>query len=311
MFDRVQAHVQAGPLKDIQSRDLSQSHTCVVLAMCFGSLSCWKVNRRPRMRSWALRSGAGFHQGSLFTLLRSSFPISWLASQSLPLKNIPTTWCCHQHASCRDSARFPPDVTLGIQTKEFDLGFIRPNNLVSHVQRCLLANSKRAVMCLLLRSGFRLVTLPWRPDWWNPAEIVDLLKVLPAPQRNRRVLGYIPDQGTSPSIPQFGWVLVVQQFIHLRMMKATVFLGTFTAAEMICASTQSSLWALWTIPLTLWLGFCSATHCQLWDHIYTGVCLSKSCPINWIKQLDSNQFVETPQGWSMETGYTWAQFRVS
>ena len=26
----------------------------------------------------------------------------------------------------RDSARFPPDVTLGIQAKEFNLGFIRP-----------------------------------------------------------------------------------------------------------------------------------------------------------------------------------------
>ena len=36
-----------------------------------------------------------------------------------------------------------------------NLGFIRPENLVSHglrVFRCLLANSKRAVMCLLLSS---------------------------------------------------------------------------------------------------------------------------------------------------------------
>ena len=41
-------------------------------------------------------SGAGFHQGSLCTLLHSSFP--WLVSQSLPLKNIPTA-CCHHHAS--------------------------------------------------------------------------------------------------------------------------------------------------------------------------------------------------------------------
>ena len=59
----------------------------------------------------------------------------------------------------RDGARFPPDVTLGIQAKEFNLGFIRPENLVSHglrVFRCLLENSKGAVMCHLLRSGFRL-----------------------------------------------------------------------------------------------------------------------------------------------------------
>jgi hypothetical protein len=56
-------------------------------------------------------------------------------------------------------------VTFGIQAKEFSLGFIRPENLVSHglrFFRCLLANSKCAVMCLLLRSGFlaTLATLP-------------------------------------------------------------------------------------------------------------------------------------------------------
>jgi hypothetical protein len=56
---------------------------------------------------------------------------------------------------CSDRARFLLDVTLGIQAKEFNLGFIRPKNLVSHGLRvfwCLLGNSKRAVTCLLLRS---------------------------------------------------------------------------------------------------------------------------------------------------------------
>jgi hypothetical protein len=32
------------------------------------------------------------------------------------------------------SAWFPPDVMLGIQAKEFNLGFIRSENLVSHGQ---------------------------------------------------------------------------------------------------------------------------------------------------------------------------------
>ena len=82
----------------------------------------------------------------------------------------------------RDGAMFPPDVTLGIQAKEFNLGFIRPDNLVSHglrVFRCLLTNSKRAVMCLLLRSVFRLATLSLRPDWWSAAEMVVLLEGSP------------------------------------------------------------------------------------------------------------------------------------
>ena len=37
----------------------------------------------------------------------------------------------------RDGARFPPDVTLGIQAKEFNLGFIQLENLVSHGLRVL------------------------------------------------------------------------------------------------------------------------------------------------------------------------------
>ena len=43
------------------------------------------------------RSGAG--PGCLCTLLHSSFPLSWLVSQFLLLKNIPTAWCCYHHAS--------------------------------------------------------------------------------------------------------------------------------------------------------------------------------------------------------------------
>ena len=84
----------------------------------------------------------------------------------------------------RDGARLPPDVTLGIQAKEFiDLGFIIPENLVSHGFESplgdFLANSKWAAMCLLLSSGFRLATLPLRPDWWNAAEVVVLLEDSP------------------------------------------------------------------------------------------------------------------------------------
>ena len=71
-------------------RDLSRGHPYVVLALCLGSLSCWKDNN-PFAPVWGPeRSGAGFHQGSLCTLLCSSVPRSWQVSQSLLLKNIPT-----------------------------------------------------------------------------------------------------------------------------------------------------------------------------------------------------------------------------
>ena len=49
--------------------------------------------------------------------------------------------------------------------------------------------------------------------------------------------------------PALGRVLVFPNFFYLRMMEATVFVGTFTAA----------------IPSTSWLGFCSDMHFQLWD----------------------------------------------
>ena len=51
-------------------RDLSLSHSCVVLAMCLGSLSCWKVNLRHNVRSWALWTG--FHQGTVLCFIHLS-----------------------------------------------------------------------------------------------------------------------------------------------------------------------------------------------------------------------------------------------
>jgi hypothetical protein len=35
-------------------RDLSRSHSCIVLALCLGLLFCWKGNVRHRLRSWVL-----------------------------------------------------------------------------------------------------------------------------------------------------------------------------------------------------------------------------------------------------------------
>ena len=57
----------------------------------------------------------------------------------------------------RDGARFPPDVTLGIQAKEFNLGFIRPENHVPFTEEWL-------------------ANLPLRPDWWSAVEMVVLLE---------------------------------------------------------------------------------------------------------------------------------------
>ena len=116
------------------------------------------------------------------------------------------------------NAWFPPDVTLGIQDKEFNLGFIRPEYLVSHGLRvfmCLLANCKRAVMCLLLRNGFRLATLSYRPDWCSAAEMVVLLEGSPISSEElwssvRVTIGFLVTSLTKtllPLIAQFGWAV--------------------------------------------------------------------------------------------------------
>jgi hypothetical protein len=67
----------------------------------------------------------------------------------------------------RDGARFTPGVTLGIQANGSIL-VSSDQNLVSHCLSVLLANSKMAVMCLLLRSGFRLAT----PSVWLPPGLI-------------------------------------------------------------------------------------------------------------------------------------------
>ena len=74
--------------------DLSQSHSCVVLAACLGSLSCWMVKLRTNLRSWALWSRFSWR----ISLYFAPFIFSLILT-SLPLKNIPTVWYCHQHAS--------------------------------------------------------------------------------------------------------------------------------------------------------------------------------------------------------------------
>ena len=178
-------------------------------------------------------------------------------------------------------------------------------------------------MCLLLKSGFRLATLPYRPDWWIAAEMVVLLEGFPHSTEERwssdRVtIGFLLTSLTKALLPQslsldgrpaLGRVLVVPDFFHLRMMEATVLIGTFKAADIFLYPSPDLF--LKTIlsrrstdhSFDFMLGLCSDMHCQLGN-------LSKSCPINWVYHRWT-PIVETSQGWSVETGCTRAQFWAS
>ena len=115
-----------------------------------------------------------------------------------------------------------------------------------------------------------------------------------------------------PPIAQFG--LVVSNFFHLWMMEATLFFGTFNAADLFIFYPSPDL-CLDTILSR-----------RSTDNSFDLIAFALTCAVNWgilyrqvcdfpimsnqlnLPQVDFNQVVETSQGWSMETGCTWAQF---
>ena len=142
MFDRIQVRALARPIKDMQRLVLKPIRRCLGCVLRVVGL----LEGEPSPQSEILSRFSS--RISLYFAL-FSFP-SILTSLPVPAAEK------HPH-----TMMLAPDVALGIQAKEFCLGFIRPENLVSHglrVFRSLLASSKRAVMCLLQRSGFRLTT---------------------------------------------------------------------------------------------------------------------------------------------------------
>ena len=96
-------------------------------------------------------------------------------SQSLTLKTSPQLDAATTMLHRRNGARFPPNVTLCNQAKELNLGFVRPENLVSRGLRV------QADFSHLHRGTLELC------------------------QSDHQVLGHFPDQGPSPLIAQFGW----------------------------------------------------------------------------------------------------------
>ncbi|XP_070292978.1 transport and Golgi organization protein 2 isoform X6 [Salvelinus sp. IW2-2015] len=78
--------------------------------------------------SYLKRVSSERHLYNGFNLLTAEFK---LVSQSLPLKTSPQHDASTTMLHRRDGAWFPPGVMLGIQAKEFNLGFIRPENLAA------------------------------------------------------------------------------------------------------------------------------------------------------------------------------------
>ncbi len=106
--------------------------------------------------------------------------------------------------------------------------------MVGESFRCLLANSRWAIMCLLLSllSG----SLPYRPDWWSAVKMVVLLKGFPLSTENhwnsvRVAIGFLVTSLTKTLLPRslslarwpvLGRVLLVANFFLIQKMEATV-----------------------------------------------------------------------------------------
>ena len=172
MFDRFQVRALAGPLMDIQRlvpKPLMRCLGCVLKVIVL-------LEGEPLPQSEVL---SALEQVSSRISLVLKFIFAYNTT-SIPVPPAEK----HTH-----SMMLPPQCfTVGMVP-----GFLQTSSiLVSSDQRilflmvwesfwCLLANSmtKWVVMCLLQRSGFRLATLPWRPDWCSAAEMVVLLEVSP------------------------------------------------------------------------------------------------------------------------------------
>lgn len=119
-FSRIKVWALAGPL--------TQSYSFVMEAMCLGLLSCWKMNLLLSLRSrplW-LSSGMALYVDTFI------FPSTSLPVPAAQRDAATTMLHCRDGIGQLISSGFPPDMVLGIQTKEFDLYFIRPDNFFSH-----------------------------------------------------------------------------------------------------------------------------------------------------------------------------------
>ena len=152
------------------------------------------------------------------------------------------------------------------------------------------------------------------PDWWSAAEMVVLLEGSPSSREEiwssvTMTIGFLVTSLTKalltrllnlPKQPALGRLLVVPNFFNLRMMEATVFLGTFNAAES-CWYPSPNL-CLDTIPSRSFMDNTVDLMALflLWHALstvepYVDRCvpfLIMSNQLN-LPQVDSNQVVET------------------
>ncbi len=165
--------------------ELLWSHSFVILAVCLGSLSCWKVNLRPSLRSWALWKTPPQHDAAT-TMLHC--------------------WDCI--GQVMSSAWFSPHIPLRIKAKKFYLGLIRPENLICHHLGVLQVFFHVSCTEERLPSGHSAIKprlVEGCSDGWLSTTFSHLPNAsLELSYSDLWVLLYLSHQGSSPPIAQFG-----------------------------------------------------------------------------------------------------------
>ncbi len=317
--------------------ELLWSHSFVILAVCLGSLSCWKVNLRPSLRSWAL--WRRFLSRISLYLATFIFP-SIATSHPVPAAEK------HPHSMMLP----PPGFTVGTVLDRWWAvpGFLhtyclelRPKSfiLVSSDQRilfftilesfrCFLANSMQAFMCLALRRGFSAISaikprlVEGCSDGWLSTTFSHLPNAsLELSHSDLWVLLYLSHQGSSPLIAQFGWTASSRKgsghpkrlpfkdyggHCALRNLKCSRNVFVTLARSVPCHNSVSELFRQF-----LWPHDSHLLWHALWAvRSYIDRCvafLNKSNQYNQT-QLDSNEGVEPSQGWSEKMDSTWVKY---
>ncbi len=161
--------------------ELLWSHSFVILAVCLESLSCWKVNLRPSLRSWAL--WRRFSSRIYLYLAAFIFP-SIATSRPVPAAEK------HPHSMMLP----PPCFTVGTV---LDRWWAVPGFL--HTYRLEL----RPKSYILVSSDQRIGGLQWWFDFLQLSPIL-LNASLELSHSDLWVLLYLSHQGSSPPIAQFG-----------------------------------------------------------------------------------------------------------
>ncbi len=314
--------------------ELLWSHSFVILAVCLGSLSCWKVNLQAQSEVLSTLEKVFVQDipvlGRIHLSLdcnQSSCPCSW---KTPPQHDAATTmlhcWDCI--GQVMSSAWFSPHIPLRIKAKKFYLGLIRPENLICHHLGVL------QVFFSKLHAGFHVSCTEERlpsghsaikprlvegcSDGWLSTTFSHLPNAsLELSHSDLWVLLYLSHQGSSPPIAQFGRTASSRKgsgrpkrlpfkdyggHCALRNLKCSRIFFVTLARSVPCHNSVSELFRQFLWPHDSHL---------LWHALWAVRSYIDRCVAFLIKsnqynqtQLDSNEGVEPSQGWSEEMDST-------